>query len=85
MKSIKSFKYINNINFKDFLNKHGYSLNDVKSFCLNTKRIYHNVMLKVYSFHFNNGGFECFSVAKFKDYNHLTKTSLGLNGSRTLY
>ena len=85
MKKIKYFKYVNNINFKDFLSNHGYNLNDVKSFCLNTKRQYHNVILKVYSFHFNDGGFECFSVVTFKNYDHLIKTSLGLNGSRVLY
>ena len=82
---IKYFKYINNINFKDFIYKRGYKLDDVKAFYLVTKKQYRNVILKVYTLHFVKGGFACFSVVKFKDYDHLLKTSLGLNGDHVLY
>ena len=85
MKNVKYFKYKDTYNFNLFLKEHNYVIDDVKGFHLSVKRQCRSVMLKVYSFHFKNGGFGCFSVVTFKDYNHLLKTSLGLNGSNTLY
>ena len=84
MKSIKSFKHLNEISFKDFLKSYGYSEKDVKGFALGYQKQYHGNVLKVYNIHFNDGEMEYFKVANFKDFNEYHQSSLGFKGNKLL-
>ena len=84
MKSIKSFKYINENNFNVFLNNYGYKLDDVKGFSLAEKRQCRGNILKIYNIRFNDGEYEYFKVAVFESFNEYKQSSLGFNGNKLL-
>ena len=84
MKNIKYFKYKNTFNFEKFLKEYGYTLDDVKGFCLYEKKWYHGNFLKLYIIHFNDGEMKCFSVVYFKNFNECKQSRLGFNGNKLL-
>ena len=84
MKSIKCFKYVNKKCFSYFLKDYGYKLDDVVGFSYVGKKQYHGNILKEYSIHFNDGEYEYFKVATFKNFNEYKRSSLGFNGNKLL-
>ena len=84
MKSIKSFKYINENNFNIFLNEYGYTLDDVVGFSLSERKQYRGNVLKIYNIHFNDGEYEYFKVVCFESSNEYHQSRLGFNGDRLL-
>ena len=85
MKSIKSFKYVDENNFGIFLYEYGYTSADVKGFSLNDKKQYRGNVLKTYEIYFNDGECKYFSVAVFESFNEYNKSYLGFNGNRMLH
>ena len=81
MKNIKCFKYINENNFNIFLNEYGYKLGDVKGFSVADKKQCRNNVLKTYAVHFNDGEYEYFKIAIFRNpiHNNTIKLQIQLN------
>ena len=84
MKSIKSFKYVSKKCFSYFLKDYGYHLEDVKGFGVAGQKQYHGNILKEYSIHFNDGEYEYFKVATFKNFNEYKQASLGFNSNKLI-
>lgn len=84
MKSIKSFKYVNENNFNIFLNEYGYSIADVAGFSLNKRKQYRGNILKIYIVYFNDGEYAYFKVVAFESYNEYRQSYLGFNGDKLL-
>ena len=84
MKNIKYFKFVNTKHFNVFLKEYGYTLKDIKGFSFDSKKQYHNNILKVYSIHFNDGEYEYFKVVIFKSFNEYHQSRLGFNGNKLL-
>ena len=84
MKSIKSFKYVNENNFDIFLHNYGYKIDDVIGFSFDEKKQYRCNILKTYKIYFKDGEHEYFSVAIFESFNEYRRSSLGFNGEKLL-
>ena len=84
MKNIKYFKYINTKQFNVFLSEYNYKLNDVKGFSAVSEMCYRGNILKTYFIYFNDGEYEYFKVAYFKDFNEYKQSKLGFNGDKLL-
>ena len=84
MKNIKYFKYVNTKQFNVFLNEYGYSFKDIKGFKFASETHYNGNVLKTYFIYFNDGEYEHFKVAYFKDFNEYQQAGLGFNGDKLL-
>ena len=84
MKNIKYFKYVNTKQFNVFLNEYNDTLNDVKGFRVVSAMCYRGNILKTYFIYFNDGEYEHFKVAYFKDFNEYRQCCLGFNGDKLL-
>ena len=84
MKSIKSFKYVDENNFNVFLNDYGYTLDDVKGFSVSEIKRYRCNILKTYEIYFKDGEKESFKVAVFESHNEYKQSALGFNGNMLL-
>lgn len=85
MKDIKYFKYKNTYEYNKFLKECGYTLDDVKGFCLCQQTWYHGNLLKIYAIHFKDCKMKPFSVIYFKNINEYHQTHLGLSNERLLW
>ena len=84
MNNIKYFKYVNTKQFNVFLNEYGYSFKDIKGFKFVSETRYSGNILKAYFIYFNDGEYEYFKVAYFKDFNEYQQCRSGFKGDKLL-
>ena len=82
MKNIKYFMYKNTREFEKFLNAYGYRLKDVIGFSFAGQKQYHYNVLKLYNIRFNDGEYEYFKVAFFKNIFECDKARLCVSGDK---
>ena len=84
MKSIKSFKYVNEKGFEKFLDAYGYKSSDVVGFRIFDKHQCNGNILKHYSIYFDDGERIYFTEVYFKNFNEYKRSLLGFNGNKLL-
>ena len=84
MKNIKRFKYWYTYDFIKYLERYGYTIDDVKGYNVSSIMRYNGNVLKTYIIYVYDGESVYFSVAYFKSFDEYNKAWLGFSGDTLL-